>query len=170
MAKRAQIIPPRSDLRRKAVNRTKGFDLKLTPETLRKLTEVVHRAHDDFTSDISQRLVAMRDILDFVRADDSLEAGRVGLARLYADSLEIKGAGGTIGYDLLTLIGKSLNDFVGRLTVLEETEMRVIELHIDALYVVLANRIKGAGGEIEGEVVDAFRALNAKFAGVRSPT
>ena len=49
MAKRAQIIPPRPDLKRKAVNFSKGFDLKLTPEVLQKLETVFHKSQDKFT-------------------------------------------------------------------------------------------------------------------------
>ena len=60
MAKRAQIIPPRPDLKRKAVNFSKGFDLKLTPEVLEKLETVVHKSQDKFTADIAERLTAMR--------------------------------------------------------------------------------------------------------------
>ena len=60
MARRAQIIPPRSDLKRKAVNLTTGVDLRLTPALIKQLEEVVHKSRDGFTKDIGERLAAMR--------------------------------------------------------------------------------------------------------------
>jgi hypothetical protein len=162
MARRkAQIIPPRPDLRRKAVNRTKGFDFKLAPTMVKKLEQVVHKARDAFTADIAARLVAMRQAVR--EPIETLEDERRALTLVYANSLEIKGAGGTIGYDLLTAIGKSLNDFVTDVTALDGRRRQVIDLHIDALYVVVANRITGTGGPIEAAVVEAFAELRAKF-------
>ena len=161
MARRAQIIPPRADLKKKAVNQTTGFDLRLTPETIRKLEEVVHRSRDAFTTDIADRLVTMRRRL---AETGPLPADqKVLVAHLYGSSLEIKGAGGTIGYDLLTLIGKSLNDFVAGLSRLDERQVKVVRLHIDALYVVLANRITGRGGVVESAIIEAFGEAKRKF-------
>lgn len=161
MARRAQIIPPRPDLRRKAVNYSKGFDLKLSPAMVQKLEQVVHKARDNFTADIADRLVAMRKALR--DAGESPEQAAETLALVYMNSLEIKGAGGTIGYDLLTAIGKSLNDFVTGMNGLDRRRADIIDLHIDALYVVLANRITGRGGPTEAAVLKAFSAVRTKF-------
>lgn len=161
MARKAQIIPPRADLKQKAVNLSKGFDLRLTPEVVRKLEEVVHQSRDAFTADIAERLVAMRRLLSESRPSDAEQQAMV--AQIYESSLEIKGAGGTIGYDLLTQIGKSLNDFVAGLPALDDRQVRVVGLHIDALYAVLANRITGRGGIIESAIVEAFGEARRKF-------
>ncbi|WPZ35642.1 hypothetical protein T8K17_05740 [Thalassobaculum sp. OXR-137] len=163
MARRAQIIPPRPDLRRKAVNYSKGFDLKLTPAMVEKLEQVVHKARDNFTADIAARLVAMRAALREAAESETDEKDRGVLSAIYADSLEIKGAGGTIGFDLLTAIGKSLNDFVTGLETLDRRRVDIINLHIDALYVVLADNITGRGGPTEAAVLRAFSALHQKF-------
>lgn len=159
--KRTQIIPPRADLKQKAVNLSKGFDLRLTPEVVRKLEEVVHKSRDAFTTDIAEKLVEMRRLLTESRPEP--EQQRELVARIYDTSLDIKGAGGTIGYDLLTQIGKSLNDFVAGLQALDDRQVRVVGLHIDALYAVLANRITGRGGVIESAIVEAFGEARRKF-------
>lgn len=161
MARKTQIIPPRADLKQKAVNLSKGFDLRLTPEVVRKLEEVVHQSRDAFTADIAERLVAMRRLLAESRPSDEQQQAMV--AQIYESSLEIKGAGGTIGYDLLSQIGKSLNDFVAGLSALDDRQARVVGLHIDALYAVLANRITGRGGIIESAIVEAFGEARRKF-------
>lgn len=161
MARRAQIIPPRGDLKRKAVNLTTGFDLRLTPEVIRQLEEVVHQSRDAFTKDIGERLAAMRRLV--AQAGQSEAEQQDLVTTLYQSSLAIKGAGGTIGYDLLTLIGKSLNDFVAGLSRLDDRQLPIVGLHIDALYVVLANRITGRGGEIESAIMAAFVEARRKF-------
>ena len=161
MAKRAQIIPPRADLKKKAVNLSKGFDMRLTPEVVRKLEEVVHKSRDTFTEDIAEKLVAMRRLLTEGGADPKRQ--REIVAQLYDASLEIKGAGGTIGYDLLSQIGKSLNDFVTGLEALDGRQARVIGLHVDALYAVLANRITGRGGVVENAIVEVFEEARRKL-------
>lgn len=161
MARKAQIIPPRPDLRRKAVNHTRGFDFKLPPAMVEKLEQVVHKARDTFTADIAARLVAMRTALREVSEGDG-DAGQA-LHAIYRDSLEIKGAGGTIGFDLLTAIGKSLNDFVTGMDSLDRRRIDIIDLHIDALYVVLADNITGRGGPTEAAVLKAFSAVREKF-------
>lgn len=161
MARKAQIIPPRPDLRRKAVNHTKGFDLKLSPVMVAKLERVVHKARDNFTADIAARLAAMRAALRETAGGDSDE--KQVLSLIYRDSLEIKGAGGTIGFELLTAIGKSLNDFVSGVEVLDQRRVDVIGLHVDALYLVLADNITGRGGPTEAAVLKAFSAVRMKF-------
>jgi hypothetical protein len=161
MARRAQIIPPRPDLRRKAVNFTKGFEFKLPPAMVQKLEEVVHKARDTFTADIAQRLVEMRAALR--EAENGEQEAGSALAVIYGHSLDIKGAGGTIGYDLLTAIGKSLNDFVAHAPELDRRRIDIVDLHIDALYVVLANSITGRGGPTEAAVLKAFSEVRAKF-------
>ncbi|NQW11337.1 MAG: hypothetical protein HQ481_15845 [Alphaproteobacteria bacterium] len=159
MSRRAQIIPPRVELMRKAINATKGIDLKLTPETVHQMEQVVHRSRDKFVNDIAARLAVMRGSLERLDAPGQ----RPVLDELYQHSLAIKGAGGTIGFDLLTLIGKSLNDFVAGQTRLDKRQVAVVSLHIDALYTVLANNVSGPGGAVEAAVIEAFDEVNERF-------
>lgn len=161
MSRRAKIIPPRADLKKKAVNFTTGLDLRLTPDLVRRLEKVVHESRDRFTQDIGERLAGMRRELEQAGPEPAAQQALV--ARIYESSLEIKGAGGTIGYDLLTQIGKSLNDFVQGLDGLDARRGRVVGLHIDALYAVLANRITGRGGIIESAIVEAFAEARRKL-------
>lgn len=161
MAQRAQIIPPRNDLKRKAVNHLKGFDLTLPPRVLAKLEEVVHRSRDKFTVDIARRLTDIRD------ACQRIELGDMALDRFIdfvrEESLQIKGAGGTIGYHLLSQIGHLLGEFMKDRKGLDAIQMDVLKLHVDALYVVLAQRITGQGDELERQVVNALSTAVAKY-------
>lgn len=85
------------------------------------------------------------------------------LRSLRTSSLDIKGLGGMFGFPLLTAFAKSLNDFVTPLRDASNTQMAVIHTHIDAMYVVLMQRITGTGGKVEGQVLDAFKTATKKF-------
>jgi hypothetical protein len=162
LARKTQILPPKSDLRRKAVNSTKGIDLKLPKDTVAALTEVVSKSRDRFTTDIAARLAKMRDAHGPALHDADKRGAYV--KQLYDESLNIKGAGGTIGFMLLTRMGKSLNDLVAGKDDLTDVQMDIVHLHIDALYVVLAQRIGGGGGTVEEQVLIGLESAVRRFA------
>ena len=85
------------------------------------------------------------------------------IARIVADALEIKGMGGTFKFPLLTQVAKSLHDYATQIHEPNAWNTVIVGHHIDALYVVLAQRITGLGGRIEAELLKALRAASTKF-------
>lgn len=163
MAKKEKPVftPPAQELRRKAVNFKKGYGLKLAPEELRRLEEVVDKATDAFTRDVAERLRQLRAALDDVasgnnRADLAMRAIRT-------LSLDIKGMGGMFKYPLLTAFAKSLNDYTKSIDQPGPTQLDIIAAQIDALYVVMANRITGDGGRTERALLEALKQATARF-------
>ncbi len=161
MARKAQIIPPRSDLKRKAVNQTKGVDLTLPPQLVAKLEAVVHRSRDKFVVDITKRLTTIRQACDSVEQNGMTMAEFTREAR--AESLEIKGAGGTIGYQLISEIGHLMEVFLREKTALSAVQMQVFRLAVDAIFVVLAQRITGDGATLEQQVVESLSVAVRKY-------
>ena len=68
------------------------------------------------------------------------------LERIFHFSHDIKGQGGSFGYPIMTLIGGQLCAFVESLDGAGAAEIEVIELHIDAMKLVIAKRMSGDGG------------------------
>lgn len=159
--KRVQIIPPSNELKRKAVNFKKGLDLQPTPDILRKIEEVVHRSSDKFITEVAGHLSRLRPLHAEAQAKKTQRPAYLEAAR--DASLTIKGLGGTFGYPLLTGFAKSMNDFSKTIDTPTDKQMMILGLHIDALYVTLAQRIAGEGGKIEGELLQAFRVAIDKF-------
>ncbi|HEX6958713.1 MAG TPA: hypothetical protein VF194_12070 [Ferrovibrio sp.] len=155
------FTPPPQDLRRRAVNFTKGFRLKLAPEELRKLEEVVERASDALSQDVAGKLRLLRAALEDVAAADT--RADTAMRALRTLSLEIKGMGGMFKYPLLTAFAKSLNDFVKTIDQPTPIQLDIIAAQIDALYVVLARQIQGDGGRTERELLQALRQATAKY-------
>lgn len=166
MAKKAVFVPPPQDLRRKAVNFKKGFRLKLEPAEIRALEAVVEKATDSFTQDVADKLRQLRAALEDIgmgnaNADQAMRA-------LRALSLDIKGMGGMFKFPLLTAFAKSLNDFVRDIDQPDGIQLDIIAAQIDALYVVLARRITGGGGNIEGQLLEALEVATKRHGGARS--
>lgn len=155
------MIPPHTDLSERAVNPLRGIDLRLSPALVRKLETVVEKARDKFTVDLARRLRRMRDAMAAL-AEGRIEDGEL-LQVVFEESLQIKGVGGTVGYDVLSRLAKSLNDFVAGRETLGRTQIEIVKLHIDSIYVVIANRITGAGGIIEDQVLTGLEQAARKF-------
>jgi hypothetical protein len=161
VARKAQIIPPRADLKRKAVNFKKGIELTLPPAMVAKLEHVVHRSRDKFTVDLTRRLTAIRQGCELVE-NGGMEMSRF-ISEAHEESMEIKGAGGTIGYQLVTEIGRLIDVFLKDKQDLDATQMQVLKLHVDALFVVLAQRILGGGDDLEKQVVQSLTLAVRKY-------
>lgn len=162
MAKKVRIIRPPDDLRRRAVNATRGFNLDLTPAEISRIESAVNRSKNRFVSQVADRLKALRALHQDAEAKPELRPAY--LAQLRDDSLAIKGLGGTFGYPLVTSIAASLNDFVLKRETVDAAQLVVIRLHIDAIYVILGRKAEALRPELEGELVASFRILTAKHA------
>ena len=152
--KKPEFLPPQQDLRRKAVNFSKGFRLKLEAAELRRLETVVEKAKDALSLDVSDKLKQLRAALEDVALGQQTDRGMRAIRML---SLEVKGAGGMFNYPLLTEFAKSLNDFVKGIDQPTPLQLDIIAAQIDALYVVLGQRIEGQGGKIEQELLATLR-------------
>lgn len=161
MARKARIIAPPQELKRRAVNFRKGMDLNLSPQDIKRIEAAIEKSEDKCATEVNDQLASMRSAFPKASADRRLRPAFLRNAR--AASLDIKGLGGMFGFPLLTAFAKSLNDFVTALKDANDLQMEVIHTHIDALYVVLIQRITGAGGRLEGMVLDAFKTAAKKF-------
>lgn len=152
--KKPEFLPPQQDLRRKAVNFSKGFRLKLEPAELRRLEEVVEKARDALSLDVADKLRQLREALEEVARSQQTDRG---MRTIRALSLDIKGAGGMFNYPLLTEFAKSLNDFTKGINQPTPLQLDIIAAQIDALYVVMGQRIEGQGSKVEKDLLTALR-------------
>ena len=59
--KKAQIIQPTGELRKRAVNYKKGFSVELTSTEMIQLEKVVHDSKDKFVAAVGEKLKSLRD-------------------------------------------------------------------------------------------------------------
>ena len=138
-----------------------GFSVELTPSEMRQLEKVVHAATDKFNVLASTNLKALRELI--ASAQEGKTPAETIIKRVAREALDLKGLGGTFDYPLVTRIAKSLNDYTTDLSKIGKRQIEVVALHVDALYVILAQRITGTGSETEWQVLEALGQATRKF-------
>jgi ribosomal protein L18E len=159
--KNVQIIPAQTDLKRRAVNFIKGFDINLSPEQLEELEQVVQKSSETFVRDIGKDLMACRKTVIGALGDKSKRGKAVEECADLAYS--VKALGGTFQYPLMTQIAKSMETFMADRTTANEKQLLVAQLHIDSLYVILAGRVTGFGSTVEQATVAALTKLTERY-------
>jgi len=88
------------------------------------------------------------------------------LRRLYSIAHNIKGQGGSFNYPLVTRIGQSLCRFIAEAGEMElqETELPIVQAHLDALKLILEQRISGEGGETATKLAERLESLTHRDA------
>lgn len=65
---------------------------------------------------------------------------------------------------MMTVVGDQLCKFIEKLEAVGGREAAVIQLHLDALKLVIAKGMKGDGGEQGRQLLQGLRGVIAKFA------
>lgn len=76
---------------------------------------------------------------------------------------ELRGQGGTFGYPLITVFGKSLYDLTKPPCRQDDANLEIVKAHIDTMRAVLREKIEGDGGEMGQALFKALRAAINKF-------
>ena len=76
---------------------------------------------------------------------------------------DIKGQGGSFGYDLMTAIGNELCRFIEKSDKTGPGEIEAIKLHIDALKLVIAEDLKGNGGKAGEQMLSGLQKICDKL-------
>ena len=159
---KVQIIPPRTELRQRAVNFTKGFDIDLAPEQLEELEKVVQRSSDSFIRSIGHDLTESRQLI--LQAIEDADLRRAAVEKCSDLAYATKALGGTFDYPLITQIAKSLEIFLAKRSTATRLQLMVAQLHIDAIYVILASRVTGFGSSVEQATTIALAKLAERYA------
>ena len=113
-----------------------------------------------------QAIAAMGDqYLDWVQEDlGKIDAAFVALKAATGDraqevdavfqvSHDMKGQGGSFGYDLITAIGNQLCRMIEKVDTVGDAEVNAIEVHIGAMKLVIAQKMTGNGGQAGDQIM-----------------
>ena len=75
--------------------------------------------------------------------------------------MELKGQGGSFGYDLISQVGDSLKKFTDSRSEANPRDVEIIAAHVDAMRVVMVEDIRGDGGDVGRAIVDGLYKLTA---------
>lgn len=152
MDNKPRFIKAPQTLRQKAVNFSDGLDLNLSDEVRKRIETVIAESADEFSNDVLEKLREMRAQ---VKAAESDSLSRIFILTTISElAFDIKGMGGTFGYPLLSQLAKSLKDFIATVGLPNEAQLHVISIHVDAMYVVLAQGIQGTSAQLQKDLLD----------------
>lgn len=135
-----QIITPPKTLLSKV---EKGGPGAVDLDAIARAEAVIANLADDYLDWVRE---------DFVRLETAYETLKVGgedkenIDALFQIAHDMKGQGGSFGYDLMTAIGDHLCRLVESFEIVGPRELGMIRVHIDAMRVVITKELKGDGG------------------------
>lgn len=83
--------------------------------------------------------------------------------RLNEIAHDMKGQGGTFGFNLISSFAVSLYDFTRPRDSYSDEVVELVKSHIDAMKAVIVGRVKGDGGEVGKELTETLHKAIEKF-------
>lgn len=107
---------------------------------------------------VQEDLVKLQNAYDVLAAapDDGRKAAA---EKIFQIAHDIKGQGGSFGYNLMTVIGNSLCRFIEKQPGVGPKEIDVIKVHVDSLKLVIAQDLKGDGGPFGEKLLAGLNAV-----------
>jgi len=128
-------------------------------ETLARAEEATTALRANYTEWARIDVDHTQALLDGAKRD--AEGRRAQLDLLYAAMHNIKGQGSSFGYPLVTRIGQSLCRLVAPGLTVDEAGLKIVQAHLDALKLVLAQKIAGKGGEVGDKLAAKLESMTA---------
>ena len=154
-----QIIDPPQTLRSKV---KLGGPKAVDPEVLARAEAVITSMAGDYLQWVEKDLANIQHAWEALKASPDGLVDKEKLDRIYQISHDIKGQGGSFGYQLMRVIGDKLCRFIEQLDRLGTKEIEVIRLHIDGMRVVIGQRIQDKGGAIGAQLIAGLDQVTAK--------
>lgn len=134
-------------------------------DALREAEAAVAALADSFLEWINEDIGRAKEA--FARAQEKPGDNQPEIRAIFEVVHNVKGQGGSFGYDLLTKIGGSLCDYLREESAsADEKQLKVIAAHFTAIDFVLEKNIQGSGGEIGDQLMGKVSQL---VAGIPAP-
>lgn len=150
-----EVIQPRNKLREMV-----GGKKPLGGDVLRKAENAAKKVQDrtDYTGHAQTNLTRLMVAYDRAQGAERAEA----LHDMFEIAHDMRGEGGSFGFPLVTQIGDILCKYLTALKSPEALELPIVKLHIDALKVVINQRLRGEGDDTAKQVVDGLARIALK--------
>jgi hypothetical protein len=138
-----------------------GGDIGYNPlkETLARAEEATTALRANYTQWARIDVDNTQALLD--AAKKAPEGRRAQLDLLYGAMHNIKGQGSSFGYPLVTRLGHSLCRLIAPGRALDDAGFTIAQAHLDALKLVLDQKIAGKGGEVGEKLAARLESLTA---------
>tara|TARA_R110002110_G_scaffold90632_12_gene235600 strand:+ start:1836 stop:2339 length:504 start_codon:yes stop_codon:yes gene_type:complete len=157
--KKAEFITPPNTLKLKVqvAPGEKGIDLA----ALERAESVISDMQGSYLEWVQNDLKNLEAAISTAMADSGpLEPH---FEKIFSISHDIKGQGGSFGYQMMTNIGNQLCRFIEAMGAPTKADLHIVRLHFDAMKLVIAKRMEGDGGKTGEELVAGLQAVVAKL-------
>ena len=140
------VTKPRSSLiatRRSTVARIADLD-EVDADAAERARAVVAKLAGAYVERAMRDIEALDDAYAHAVAHPAERGGRI--ARIADIAHDVEGQGGSFGYPLMSAIGASLSELSRTTNQCDDAHLKLVKAHIDAMRVVIDNRIAGDGG------------------------
>jgi hypothetical protein len=126
-----------------------------------KADQSIKKLGGEFEEIFAENVGHLTNAMSDIRAggDARLEGVKVMRSTLH----DLRGQAGTFGYPLVSQVGDSACKFIDLSEGINETEVSVLSMHIDALKAISAAKMKGDGGPIGHELMNGLKQVIAKY-------
>ena len=142
-----------------------GLDANAVIDFDEDLMSAAEEALNEMAEDYPDWVMSVIDELFEVHrrcVDD--EVNRKGyFERINSIAHDMKGQGGTFGYQLITDFAEGLYKFTSKGSGLSDSHVEIIKAHIDAMRVVIRERVEGDGGDIGSELKKGLQDSVEKY-------
>lgn len=130
---------------------------KLDKGLLEKAEAAIQVMESDFPELARQYLDELKAHFESAKADPS--GSKQEIRAILTLVMDLKGEAGSYGYQMISEIGELLRRYTQNLEALGARDLQVIPAHIQALEVVLRDKIKGDGGKVGRQIVANLQKL-----------
>jgi len=156
-SEKVEIINLPNKLRKKV---TIGGPNSVSPEVLERAEKAIQILKKDYLNwvedDLKKIDIAYHKLLLNPEND-------VLLQNVYKVAHDIKGQGGSFGYDMMTEIGQSLCQLIEKMKTIGPNELEIIGVHTDAMGVVIHDRIERTGGDTATAMLKGLEKVCIKY-------
>ena len=136
-----EVINPPNSLKQKVGTGGPGaVDL----EALERAEEVIIGMTDSYINWVAEDLRKMDEA--YAKLVAATGDRKEEIDGVFQVSHDIKGQGGSFGYDLMTALGNELCRLIEKIDKAGPNEIEAIKLHIDSMKLVIGEDMKGTGG------------------------
>jgi hypothetical protein len=153
-----EVINPPNTLKQKVGTGGPGA---VDMEALKRAEDVIAGMTDSYLDWVAQDLKKIDAAYQALKAATGNRKKE--LDSVFQVSHDIKGQGGSFGYDLMTSIGNELCRLIERVDKIGPDELEGIRIHIDSMKLVIGNDMKGHGGKAGEQMLAGLQKVCDKL-------
>ncbi|NQU57426.1 MAG: Hpt domain-containing protein [Rhodospirillales bacterium] len=140
---------------------TKGGPGAVDMAAIERAEAVISGMANDYLNWVEEDLVKIANAQKDLKANRDDSKNR--LDKVFQVAHDMKGQGGSFGYDLMTILGNDLCRFIEGKETASDIDVEVIDLYINTMQIVISKRMSGDGGAAGNQVLTGLAAVVAKI-------